>query len=271
MIDQKQISIYINSCDKYSDIWPTFFSIFWKYWPDCPFPIFLGTGKKPYQDHRIQMIFSGDDHTWADTTRKVINQIPSDYVLMLLEDFFFYKRVETNQIIATFQDFLKVKGGYIRLKPFPKPDRKILNNQLIGEILPGAPYRCALQAAIWRRDVLLSILKEGETAWDMELYGSRRSDAIHSGFFSTWKPVMNYEAGVTLGKWLPWVVQKCKRENIPIDLSTREVLSPFDYFYWKMGNIMNSIIYATPWQKRRPIGNILRKLKLLPPRISIDE
>lgn len=271
MASKKQISVLINSCDSYSNIWISFFSIFWKYWPDCSYPIYLGTGKRPYVDHRIQMVYSGDDRVWASHTRNIINQIPTDYILMLLEDFFFYKPVDSSRVSECFYFLINQSGGYLRLKPFPKPDKKIICFPDIGEILPGAPYRTALQAAIWRKDVFLSLLKDGESAWDMECYGSRRSDRYLTGFYSTWKPVLNYEAGVTMGKWLPWAVEQCHQEGIPIDTASRTILSPQEYKRWKLRIWRTKIIDSIPWRTRRPIGNFLRRLKILPPRVGEDE
>ena len=34
-------AILILSCDKFSDLWKPFFDLFWKYWPDCPYNVYL--------------------------------------------------------------------------------------------------------------------------------------------------------------------------------------------------------------------------------------
>jgi len=41
--DRANCSILIPSCDKYSDLWRPFFTLFWRHWPDCPFPVYLGS------------------------------------------------------------------------------------------------------------------------------------------------------------------------------------------------------------------------------------
>jgi len=42
--------VLIASCDAYSDAWAPFFALMKKYWPDCPYPIYLISN---YQDPGI--------------------------------------------------------------------------------------------------------------------------------------------------------------------------------------------------------------------------
>ena len=53
----------------------------------------------------------------------------------------------------------------------------------------GAPYRTSAQSAIWRKSSLESLLVDGESIWEFEVLGSRRSDALE-GFYAVWRPVM---------------------------------------------------------------------------------
>ncbi len=36
-----ELAILVCSCDKYADVWEPFFKLFFKFWPDCPYPIYL--------------------------------------------------------------------------------------------------------------------------------------------------------------------------------------------------------------------------------------
>lgn len=267
--NSSRLSILIVSCDKYSDIWPTFFAFFWNYWSDCPFPVYLGANQKSFDDIRIRMLYTGPDFNWAKNTRTMLAQIDTPYVIMLLEDFFLKQHVLTTQINYFLDGLKQLKGGYLRLKPFPKPDLPVQAFPDIGEISPGAPYRSALQAAIWEKETLVNLLKPGESAWDMEIYGSRRSDRLPVGFYSTWETVINYEAGVCKGKWLPWAVKQSHHVGVPVDLEIRSMLKPLEYLNWQRRVKTNSIINTISWKKRRPLSNLLRKLRILPPRSSI--
>jgi hypothetical protein len=260
------LCILVVSCDGYADIWDLFFTLFWKFWSDCPYPVYLGANQKVYSDKQVMMALTGDDPGWAESTRRMVEQIPTDYILMLLEDFFLQEKVDTQEIESNFDALKILDGGYLRLKPFPKPDRKVPGYPDIGEIEPGAPYRTALQAAIWRKDVLTELLVDGESAWDMELKGSRRSDNISVGFYSTWKPILHYEAGVTMGKWIPWAVEQACEEGVLVDLALRPELSKREYLKWKLRRYRSSIIKFFPWKYRRAVGYYLRRLNLMPNR-----
>ena len=261
-----QLSILIVSCDRYADIWPAFFTLFWRYWPDCPYPVLLGANRQAYCNDRVATVLTGDDPSWGESTRRMVQQVESTHVLVMLEDFFLLKPVDADQVERCLSCLCSLDGGYLRLKPFPKPDRRVKGCPMIGEIDRGAPYRSALQAAIWRRDTLLRLLEDGESAWDMELFGSRRSDFLQAGFYSTWQSILVYEAGVTRGKWLPWAVKLCDREGIKVDLDMRPVMSAKEYRRQRGRRLLLDMFNRIPWRRRRPIGDLLRRVGLLPPR-----
>jgi len=196
----------------------------------------------------------------------MVEQMSDEYILILLEDFLYLNPVNSSQIEECYQAIQKLDGGYLRLKPFPKPDLQVCDYSMIGEIKTGAPYRAALQASIWRKDILLELLRDGETAWNMELNGSRRSDRIPERFFCVWKPVMNYRAGITLGKWTHFAVKICKKEGVSIDTSLRSVMTWNEDFRRCQRVFIGKCLNKISWKHRRVLGDFLRKLKLIPPK-----
>lgn len=262
----KNMSVLVISCDRYADLWPVFFAIFRKYWPDCPYPIYLGSNRLSFPDAEVNPVLTQEDPNWSWSARCMIEQVPAGHLLVLLEDFFLFRPVDTGRIEQSLQAVRELGAGYLRLKPFPRPDRKVPGYPLIGEIERGAPYRCSLQAAIWRKDTLLSLLKDGETAWDLEEKGATRSNALSEGFCSTWRPVLHYTAGVTFGKWLPHVLDKCRREGAPVDLTKRQVMTRAEHLDWMRRVAQSSVANRVPWKTRRKLGNVLRRMGLLSPR-----
>ena len=45
---KNDITIIVNSCDKYSDLWYPFFELLRIQWPDLSYPIILNTESKTY-------------------------------------------------------------------------------------------------------------------------------------------------------------------------------------------------------------------------------
>ena len=42
MVDER-VTLLVPSCDRYADLWPTFFALLRRQWPDCPFRVVLGS------------------------------------------------------------------------------------------------------------------------------------------------------------------------------------------------------------------------------------
>ncbi len=93
----KDITIVVNSCDKYKDAWNPFFRLFSIQWPDCPYDIVLNTEQLSYKcDHlNVKTINSEKNIPWAKRLRKVLEQIDTEFILFFLEDFFLQKEVNT--------------------------------------------------------------------------------------------------------------------------------------------------------------------------------
>lgn len=62
-------AVIIASCKAYSDSWGPFFTQFFKYWPDCPFPIYLITEGGEQPDPRVSMLILQKDNGWSDNVR----------------------------------------------------------------------------------------------------------------------------------------------------------------------------------------------------------
>jgi hypothetical protein len=250
-------SILVLSCDRYCDLWPHFFYFFFKFWPDCPWNVFLGTNKKNFVDPRVITLQIGDDTSWADGAKKMVECLPTDYFLLLLEDFFIQNTVMTTMVLDCLIILRYLNGGYLRLRPFPKPDRKISTFPSIGLIYKDAPYRLALQAAIWKKSVFLKLIQTDETAWEMELLGSNRSNCIPEGFYCTWDAVIQYRAAITLGKWSPIGIKICDEEKLSIDFNMRPKMTREEITRSLLLEILNKFINIIPWKVRKSIKRLL--------------
>jgi hypothetical protein len=76
-----------------------------------------------------------------------------------------------------------VGGAYLILNSTaPPPDRLLEGHPWLGEMDPGFPYRCSLNPALWRKDVLSELLRPGESCWGFEVDGSTRSGSRSEKF-----------------------------------------------------------------------------------------
>ena len=220
-----QTHIIVPSCDAYSDAWGPFFELLFRYWPDCPYPIHLVSTCETYDDHRVHNISLTEDRGWASNLKKVIEELGCKSIVYMQEDYFLQSPMDTVRLESVIQYGQQIGAGYIRLAGAPNPDLPHGNPLGLGEISRGADYRCSLQAAWWNAGTLLKLLVDGETGWDMELRGSRRSSELAEPFLATHvgSPVIDYYAdtGILKGKWLPGALRFCRREGIEVDTSRR--------------------------------------------------
>jgi hypothetical protein len=224
--------VLVVSCDQYSDVWGPFFTLFWRYWPDCPYPVYLGANFRTSTDPRVQSILVGPDLGWSHNLLKMLNTLPHSELVLLQEDFLLSAPVDTprlRELIA----YAEQRGvACLRLMPIPGPGRGCEDREDLGELLKGSEYRVSLQASWWNKRVLTCLVREGETAGQFEVRGSMRSADLPEPFLSLREgigyPLNYFTTAVVRGRWEPAAVKFCRREGIPVDLRARPIL-PVSY------------------------------------------
>lgn len=256
-----ELSIAVMSCDAYGDLWPHFFHFFEKYWPDCPFRVFLCTNHKNFEHGSVRVIRVGDDLSWGHTIKQFMLQVPTPFVLIFQEDFFLTRRVRTEEVLDYFRILKELHGIYLRLRADSPPDTPVRGFPQIGRIEPGAPYRVSNQASIWNREEFLSLLREGETAWDMESRGSRRSDTLVDGFYGARRPAFFYPVTgvVKRGKWIRKWVRVCTKEGLKVDLGARPMMTVVQDTASRFGVIIYPVMNRLPSQWRSEVVGWVRR------------
>ena len=85
-------AVLVCSCDKYEDTWIPFFTLMKKYWSDCPYQIYLNTETKQYKDKLgmgVITLNSRPKYSWSKRLKNCLRQIDSQFVILILDDFFF--------------------------------------------------------------------------------------------------------------------------------------------------------------------------------------
>ena len=121
------VTIIVNSCDKYDDLWYPFFELFRMQWQECEYPIILNTESKTYSHPNpvaggiisLQLFKDNKQVDWSTRLIKTLDFVKTDYVLMFLDDEFIQERVN----ISGFQKSLKrIKGNpLLSYLLFPSP------------------------------------------------------------------------------------------------------------------------------------------------------
>ena len=193
----KNLAVVVLSCDKYSDLWDLFFDRWERFWPDCPYDLYLISNKLEYNRENVNILKTEEDIDWSTNLLIILEKIIQDNVLLMIEDAPLNKIVETKEFNKLYEKFCKEKLNYLNLKSSPCPNGK--KNEEMGELIKGSLYRAALVPCIWNKEVLKLLTLKGESAWDFEILGTERSD-IFPRFFSLNKPFFQLLHCVVQGK-----------------------------------------------------------------------
>jgi hypothetical protein len=253
----EKVSILVSSCDKYSDLWDPFFKLFLNFWKDCPFRVYLLTDKLNINIPNVEVLPIGGYLSWSGALINALNFLKDDYILLFLEDLFLTDYVNTKAVLEIIDWSIETNVNYLRLNPSPKPD--IYYNNLVGIIKKGAIYRASTMFSLWKKEVLLDLLRPEENAWEFEIYGSERSDK-YDGFYCTWNIYFKYVNGVIKGKWNRRAVKKLKGLGIEVDLTRRKVMGFPEQVKYELNEKMSKIFkIIVPTRYRRRIRRLLKE------------
>ena len=108
-------SILVNSCDGYSDTWPTFFYLLKKNWKGEVPTIYLNTESKQFNypdlDIRVLNLLPGKSKNiaWGERLIDCLQRIEDEYIINMLEDFYFESSIDVD-IIDKCYDYLLVNN-----------------------------------------------------------------------------------------------------------------------------------------------------------------
>ena len=244
-------AILVVSFDAYQDLWPVFFQAFFKYWPDCPYRVYLGANTATYADPRVTPVLIGADRDYSSNLLAMLAQVPNAWVITWIEDRPPCAPVDTPRLVQAIQLAQQRQAAYLKLIPL-YPLALVPAQAVIGEIPRGWRYRVSLTVALWQQAALRQLLQPGETAWDIERRGSGRSVDLPSDFYTL--PFVTRHApplrdqhlvlkGQVMRAALPWL----RREGLWPLLARRPVQSWGAYLYNRIYYLLFDLYYEALW------------------------
>jgi hypothetical protein len=172
----------------------------------------------------VPAIQMGADHGWASNMLNALRQIDADRIIVFQEDFLLTADVDTATVRRLVRYSRDNDVGCLRMCPCPGPSGE-WRDGFLGTIGMYDQYRVSLQLAIWDRQVFQSLMREGESAWDLESKGGERSRLSDKPFLSLWRqpddtpggPIRYFITAVTRGVWERGALDLLEHEGIPMD------------------------------------------------------
>lgn len=176
-MNNHRIAIAVLSCDPYSDIWDAYGQLFQRFWPDCPYDLFMASNHLSFDKYGFNPILLGDDISWSHGLIVLLNLLEEkgyDYAMIPFDDLMLCEKVDNRYVSSAIDSFIHEQGDCLRFVP-EKASRCNKYNYFYGRMGIKVPYRVTLGFALWNIQILKQIVIEGESAWQFEKNATQRS------------------------------------------------------------------------------------------------
>lgn len=221
-VNNARVGVYICSSDNRLDILDRVLPSVLKFWPDCPYPIYVGLNTRNKKWERVTPLVA-EPSEWRTEVLEQIGQIPETHLIVILDDFLFQDRVDQLRLSQLVRCAIDHELQYLRLLPL----RQSLSQRLIRSrtrstddiqsIPPRRPFFSGLQIALWEKKHFASLLRLRGSIWDFE---HRQLQGIPHHVIAA-DPPIKYRHLVEKGRWLPYAESLLKMANLSTDLGSR--------------------------------------------------
>lgn len=176
-------AVLVLSCDKNISLLNILFDFLGSKWTDCPFQMYVGLERKDIKFDGVKTLMS-DRKGWGGRLLGYLDEIKTDYVMLILDDFLPEKNIETDTILH-YLDLMKQNKNIATISFADIYDNHNTLDEYTGlcKRPRNGNYLLNLQVGIWDTNVLLKLLKDNESPWQTELFGSVRARQLRDKVF----------------------------------------------------------------------------------------
>jgi hypothetical protein len=218
--------IFISSSDSYSDLWPIFFDLFKKYWPEFSGVIYLNTEKQLFAYEGLNIVCTqvGIFKHFGQTFRAGLDKVPDPNVLLIMIDYLFMGEINHQVITDYYQYFNENNYDSLCLRVNNYSNSEPIGFKQLNRVLAPSKNMFSYQIAFWRRDVLYKMALPHESPWLSEWYGTLRANVMKIKLAHIVGPaVIPYlgEGALQKGKWVPPILDFLLKFSYEIDYEKR--------------------------------------------------
>ncbi len=214
--------VLVSSCDACRDLWPAFFHLLFRCWPEIPKPVYLITNYDTFADENVISIPIGPDDQWGSNTARALDKFPTKHMVYLHDDYLLHGPVNHALLVERCDQFATAGGKFLSL--WSHGDK--------GATVPDTPFNLVppewlvadLQAGFWNVASFRKFLAQGINVWQGESAIRAQILRDNTGFWhvrADHPRLLDYVEGVKGGFWKPNAVQFCREQGIEPDLKTR--------------------------------------------------
>lgn len=171
---KEKLTMLINTCDKFSDLWDTHIELLEKNWKERNIKTILVTDKETNKKYENVDIYSaGEKKELSERIESVLLNVKTEYILITLDDYFPIYKINSEAIENIISEMEENKLDYVRLFKRPNSNVKLSEKSSLYKIdlydKRDSNYQVNLYVGIWRKEFLKKTVKEPLNAWDYEL------------------------------------------------------------------------------------------------------
>lgn len=167
---KEKLTLVINSCNKFSDLWQTHIGLLNENWSDRRIETLLVTEcDTSSRFDGVRIISAGEGKEYPQRMARALLDIKTEYILITLDDYFPIHKIENSRIERLIEIMDVEKLDYIRLFPDPNSHKPFKNYKKMYEIPLDVNYAVNLYQGIWRKDFVEKTLRDSQTIWKYEV------------------------------------------------------------------------------------------------------
>ncbi len=264
-INWDDISILIIGYDGYKDVWDHDVELLNKYWKQRPKTYLADSILRPEYEG-VEIINAGEGSEWSRKVQVALETIESQYVILLLEDFFVTDYVDNSEFRAIVdmieKDEIKFYQLLVQLiNPRWEKGKFYKGNRDIKIIPTNKKYGLNLQAAIWKKDFLKEVVGTGNyNAWEFEVNQLGREDYNENKieYLIDLRNVLKITHAIVQSQYLRGAKRKLRKLGINILEAERKQMSRSDDFKYQFKLFMYSITPKFLVKPAKAVGRLLK-------------
>lgn len=217
--------IFVSSSDAYADLWPLFFDLFKKYWPEYEGVIYLNTETKEFKYEGLNIICTQvGKNTFGNTFRSGLAKVDAPYLMLIMIDYIFMGKINHELLTNYFEYFKQQKIDSLCLVPSQFFNIEKLAYKDLYQVIPPSKDMFSYQIAFWKKSILFEMALPHETPWLSEWYGTVRANKmkLKLAFTATERPIPYLmEGALHKGKWVSPMITFLNEIGYKIDFSKR--------------------------------------------------
>jgi hypothetical protein len=251
------ITLVIQTCEAFSDVWFASMSLVAKYWPVTKNKVIYvtDTGCPENLPEGFVFLQAGKDAEYTAKMELALASVQTDYVALILDDYFLRVAIDGDFFASLLSQLDTIKGDYIRFEKQKACRRyvKACDHPDLYTIAPLESYSVNLCPSIWRVSALKKVVAgKNLNAWRFEV--SSYAFCKEEGIYCLYSPRdgLPYIDGIRKGRFLRKAYRYLKKNHLYF--GNRKKVRPWTVVRIKFKDFLKAILPSKTIEKMRRWG-----------------